>query len=167
RPVEKPESNFWFRCYRTPHHHAIERFETSPNKVRNGEAGLMGPLSADDRAFLDGMGMPWSLIQDGGAWAVVLTGYRLPNALAPQVVDLMVRIPVHYPATGLDMFNCRPPVARVDGRPLANLSCFAFRGEQWQQWSRHRLPHNPWDPSADSMATHFSIIEDALAHDAA
>ena len=149
------------------HHHAIERFETSPNKVRNGEAPLAGPLSDEDRAFLDGLEYPWNLVQDAGAWAVVLNGYRLPDAFTPQVADMMIRVPVHYPISGLDMFNFRPSVSRQDGKPLGFLSNFVFRGEQWQQWSRHRLPQTPWNPAFDSMATHFRIIEDALARDAA
>ena len=149
------------------HHHPVERFETSPNKVKNGEGGLASPLTADDRAFLDGRGYNWAVVQDGGAWVVIVRGYKLPPGLSPQVVDLMVRIPVHYPASGLDMMNFFPPVGRADGRALPNLTTFLFQGAQWQQWSRHRLDHNPWNPEIDCLATHFAVIEDALAHDAA
>ena len=149
------------------HHHAIERFETSPNKVRNGEAGLRDPLTDDDRAFLDGLGYTWRTVRDGGAWAVVVEVYRLPAGLVPGVVDLMVRVPTHYPDSGLDMFNLRPPVARGDGRPLELVSTFSFLDGLWQQWSRHRLPENPWNGTTDGMATHFGIIESALARDAA
>jgi hypothetical protein len=149
------------------HHHAVERFETSPNKVKNGEGALAAPLTADDRAFLDGRGYNWSAIQDGTAWVVVIKGYRLPDGLSPQVVDLMVRIPVHYPVSALDMVNMYPPVGRRDGRVLTNLSLFPFQGARWQQWSRHRLDTNPWNPEVDCVATHFAVIEDALAKDAA
>ncbi len=149
------------------HHHAVERFETSPNKVKNGEGGLAAPLTADDRAFLDRRGYNWSAIQDGAAWAVVIKGYQLPNGLVPQVVDLMFRIPVHYPVSGLDMVNLHPPVSRRDGRALPSPSLVPFQGAQWQQWSRHRLDTNPWNPEVDCVATHFAVIEDALARDGA
>ncbi len=149
------------------HHHAVERFETSPNKVKNGEGGLAAPLTADDRAFLDGRGYNWSATQDGEAWVVIIRGYQLPDGLVPQVADLMFRIPIHYPVSGLDMVNLHPPVGHRDGRALPNLSLFPFQGAQWQQWSRHRLDENPWNPEVDCVATHFAVIEDAFAQDAA
>jgi hypothetical protein len=149
------------------HHHGVERFETSPSKVKNGEGGLAAPLTADDRAFLDVRGYSWSVTQDGGAWVLIINGYQLPDGLVPQVANLMFRLPVHYPASGLDMFNLHPPVARRDGRALPNVSLFPFRGAQWQQWSRHRLDANPWNAEGDCVATHFALIEDALVHDAA
>ncbi|OYV24696.1 MAG: hypothetical protein B7W99_00960 [Rhodospirillales bacterium 20-58-10] len=149
------------------HHHAVERFETSPNKVKNGEVGFAAPLTADDRAFLDGRGYNWSTAQDGQAWVLFIKGYQLPAGLAPQVVDLMVRVPTHYPVAPLDMVNMLPPAGRRDGRALPNLSLFPFQGAQWQQWSRHRLETNPWNPEVDCLATHFAVIEDALSSDAA
>jgi hypothetical protein len=149
------------------HNHAVERFETSPNKVQNGEAVLAAPLTADDRAFLDDRGFDWTTAQDGQAWVLLIKAYRLPVGLVPQVVDLMVRIPIHYPISALDMVNMSPPVSRQDGRPLPNLTLFPFQGREWQQWSRHRLPSNPWNFEFDCVATHFALIEDALCHDAA
>lgn len=149
------------------YHHAVERFETSPNKVKNGEAALSPPLTADDRAFLDGRGYNWSTSQDGDAWVLIIKGYQLPAGLVPPVVDLMIRIPTHYPVSALDMMNMLPPVGRRDGRFLPNLSLFPFHGAQWQQWSRHRLDSNPWNAEVDCLATHFAVIEDALAKDAA
>ena len=149
------------------HDHAVERFETSPNKVKNGEGSLASPLTADDRAFLDGRGYNWSAIQDGEAWVVIIKSYELPAGLVPQVVDLMFRIPIHYPVSALDMVNLYPPAGRRDGRALPNLSLFQFQGAEWQQWSRHRLDANPWNPEVDCVATHFAVIEDALAQDAA
>lgn len=149
------------------HHHAVERFETSPNKVKNGEVALGIPLTADDRAFLDGRGYNWSVIKDGEAWAVIIKGYRLPAGLVPQIVDLMFRVPLHYPVSKLDMVNTLPPAGRRDGRSLPNLSLFSFQGAQWQQWSRHLPDCNPWNPEVDCVATHFAFIEGALAHDAA
>ena len=149
------------------HHHAVERFETSPSKVMNGEGNLAALITADDRAFLDGRGYDWMAFQDGAAWVLIIRGYYLPGGLAPRVVDLMVRIPTHYPVSGLDMFNLRPPVSRPDGSQIPNVSTFQFQGAEWQQWSRHRLNTSPWNSEVDCVATHFAVIEDALAHDAA
>ena len=149
------------------HHHAVERFETSPSKVMNGEGNLAAPLTADDRAFLDGRSYDWVASQDGIAWVLIVKGYYLPGGLAPRVVDLMVRIPTHYPVSGLDMFNMHPPVSRPDGRQIPNVSMFQFQGVEWQQWSRHRLHTSAWNAEVDCVATHFAVIEDALAHDAA
>jgi hypothetical protein len=149
------------------HHHAVERFETSPNKVKNGEGSIAAPLTADDRAFLDGCGFNWSAIQDGAAWVLIVKNYQLPVGLVPPVADLMIRIPIHYPVSGLDMMNFYPPICRQDGRQLPNLSLFPFQGVQWQQWSRHRVDTAPWNPDVDCLATHFAMVEDALACDAA
>ena len=149
------------------HHHAVERFETSPNKVKNGEVSLTSPLTADDRAFLDGRGYSWSIVRDGQAWVLFIKDYHLPPGLVPEIVDLMIRIPIHYPVSPLDMVNMLPPAGRRDGRGLPNLSLFPFQDAQWQQWSRHRLDTNPWSPEVDCLATHFAVIEDALVRDAA
>lgn len=148
-------------------HHGVERFETSPKRVTNGEAGPRGPLTEDDAQFLDGLGYEWQIVAEAGAWAVVLRNYSLPAGYQPPTVDLMVRMPAQYPFAPLDMFNVHPPVRRADGRPLANLTTFQFQGAVWQQWSRHREPHMPWVPGLDSLATHMAIVEASLAADLA
>jgi hypothetical protein len=140
---------------------------TSSDKMHDDEMPPPDPLSAEDRAFLLGLGYPWRLVQEWGAWALVLTGYRLPDAFTPQAADIMVRIPALYPMHGLDMFNFHPPLARRDGRPLDGISNFSFGGEQWQQWSRHRLQQTPWNPDRDGVASHFWMIKEALLRDAA
>ena len=94
-------------------------------------------------------------------------GLPVAGRTCATVADLMFRVPVHYPVSGLDMFNLHPPVGRRDGRALLALSLIPFQGAQWQQWSRHRLDTHPWDPEVDCVATHFAVVEDALAHDAA
>ena len=149
------------------HDHGVERFETAPKSASNGDAGFRGPLTADDAEYLHSTGYSWHVAQDSGGWAVILKGYRLPAAFVPSEVDLMVRVPPHYPATPLDMFNVTPQVRRADGRPIACLSVFPFQGQTWQQWSRHRLPGDPWVPSIDGLATHMALVENALAADAA
>ena len=92
---------------------------------------------------------------------MILHDYRLPLAFSPSVVDLMVRLPPHYPAAPLDMFNVFPEVRRADGRALPCLSLFPFRDAQWQQWSRHRQPNDPWVPGVDGLATHMALVENA------
>ena len=140
----------------------VERFETAPRSATNGEAQARLPLSTDDIEFLDTLG-GWELVRDAGAFAVVIRGYRLPDAFVPQVVDLMIRVPTLYPAAQLDMFNVSPSVRRADNRPIPALSEFIFLGRPWQQWSRHRAS---WSPALDSIATHMALVENALQHDA-
>jgi hypothetical protein len=147
--------------------HGVERFETSPKSATNGDARMRGPLTADDVEYLESTGYRWSVVQDAGGFAVILHDYRLPLAFSPSVVDLMVRLPPHYPAAPLDMFNVFPEVRRADGRALPCLSLFPFRDAQWQQWSRHRQPNDPWVPGVDGLATHMALVENALAADAA
>ncbi len=146
-------------------HHGVERFETSPKRVQNGEAGSRGPLTEDDIQFLYGLGYDWHIIQEAGAWAVVIRNYRLPYGYSPQAVDLMVRVPPQYPCAALDMFNVQPPVQRADGRPLANLATVYFQGSTWQQWSRHREPNMPWVPGLDSLATHMALVDACITAD--
>jgi hypothetical protein len=155
------------------HRHKVERFETAPRSASNGEMNVRGPLGSDDVEYLNASGYAWKLVpfpvvgQRGSAGhALILIGYRLPAAFRPTVVDLMIRIPMFYPATGLDMFNTNPAVARADARSLPALSFFQFEGRPWQQWSRHRLPDDPWNPVTDCLATHMSLVESAMAADA-
>jgi hypothetical protein len=144
--------------------HGVERFELAPKSAQNGEAGHGGPLTSDDREYLNSTGLPWRLVPCPGFTALVISGYPLPRGFAPSVVEMMIRIPPLYPMTMLDMFNTFPAVSRVDRRPIAALSLFPFGGQQWQQWSRHR---SAWNPSVDCVATHMALVENALSADAA
>ena len=155
------------------HRHKVERFETAPRSASNGEMNLGGPLGTDDIEYLNASSYSWKLVPfpfagppGGAGHALILTGYRLPAVFRPAVVDLMIRIPMFYPAAGLDMFNTYPAVTRADARPLQALSLFSFEGQSWQQWSRHRPPGCPWNPATDCLATHMALVESALTIDA-
>lgn len=150
----------------------VKRFETSPKRVRNGDGTVPSPLSPDDTDFLNSLGYAWELARkttpDGQTnWVVIVRKYRLPSGFDQEVSDLLVRIPLHYETGGLDMFNLAKVVARKDGRPIPNLAAVKFNDETWHQWSRHRETDEPWVAGVDSLATHFVLIDNALAADAA
>jgi len=150
----------------------VERFETGPKRVRNGDGSTPSPLSGEDTEFLNALGYRWELVREGDPggpanWGLILRDYRLPPGFNHDCSDLMVRIPLHYDTAGLDMFNLAKAVVRRDGRAIPNLAEVKFKDQAWVQWSRHREPDEPWVPGVDSLATHFTIIENALAADAA
>jgi len=146
----------------------IERFETSPKHVQAGaESRRQFELPAEDVEFLDGLGLPWEAIRDGASLAVVIYDYSLPGGLTPNILDLMIRVPPHYPAAALDMFWLCPAVTRTDNQPIQAVTVEKFDGKTWQRWSRHRLGPQAWRPGIDNLATHLRFVEISLRRDAA
>lgn len=144
----------------------VERFMTIPNEVTEGE----GPqprrqfaLLKGDAAFLDGLGLRWEAVVEGGVQVVIIFGWPLPAGYNVASADVHVRFNSGYPDTQLDMAYFAPALARANGRGINNLSMTPFDGRNWQQWSRHRTPSSGWRPGIDDLSTHMALVEDWLA----
>lgn len=71
-----------------------------------------------------------------------------------------IRIGGAYPPAALDMAYFHPALKRTDAIVVrATEGTVAIEGVQFQQWSRHRTPANPWRAGVDNVGTHLSLVE--------
>lgn len=148
------------------HHHHIERFTTMPKDTTEGlgSAALSQAFSLPqaDQRYLDNLGLAWECIKDGNTQWLVIHGWQTPNGYNHRQVDMALMIPPLYPDSQIDMVYFNPPLARVDGRVIGQLTNQAIQGKSWQRWSRHRTGQNPWRPGVDDVASHLALVDDWL-----
>jgi len=134
----------------------IERFETVRKQAQQG---FYYPLPDEDAEFLrSNYNGAWEQVGETDKRGLVISNYQLPLGYAPDKTELMLVIPVNYPAAGIDMFYFSPGVARTDGQSIGALSAEFHFGQQWQRWSRHY----EWRPGEDSIATHIAYVGNQL-----
>jgi len=144
--------------------HGLEKFRAI--KSGQGEGESQGrrdaPTLDHDRVFLDGYALQWEIIEDGSIW-ILIHNFRLPDGYSESHVLLAIRLEGGYPLSALDMFYVFPQVRRRDGRPIAQANVVQhIDGRDFQRWSRHRTPDNPWVAGQDSLETHIYLVEEAL-----
>lgn len=122
-------------------------------------------LPAEDCEWLDAIGHRYELVRDGGTLRVVIYDFPVPSGYNVDAVTVNVRIESGYPEAQIDMAYFYPALARLDGRGIGAICADAFDGKDWQRWSRHRTPANPWRPGVDSLATHFALVESWLTRE--
>jgi hypothetical protein len=119
-------------------------------------------LPPQDLLFLDGLGKEWEIIVDGSIW-VLIYAFTLPPGYSQSEVILAVRIEGGYPMTPLDMMYVYPEIQRTDGKSIVAADVpQTLDQKQFQRWSRHRTPENPWISGQDSLETHYYLIEEAF-----
>lgn len=122
-------------------------------------------LLPEDRKFLEEYGLPWETIVDGSQW-VLMQNFATPEGYNHPSVTAAIRMETGYPNTELNMVYFFPALARKDGKPLkASDAVQALDGKNFQRWSRHRTPQNPWKIGRDSLGTHVILIEDWLVRE--
>jgi hypothetical protein len=122
----------------------------------------MVSLNPQDELFLKSLGQRWEVIRDGSIW-VLVHDYALPEGYVQKTVILAVRIEAGYPAAPLDMMYVYPAVSRLDGKAIRQTEVLQpIDQKQFQRWSRHRTPDNPWLSNQDSLETHMYFIEEAF-----
>ncbi len=142
--------------------HGIEKFRAIKKGQHEGEAHERRSASVleQDRLFLDRYGLAWETITEGNQW-IMLHGWALPAGADPRNVTVAIRMETGYPITHLDMMYVHPPIRRVDGHAIPQTNAMQqLDGKQFQRWSRHRTPENPWVPGEDSLETHIYLIEE-------
>lgn len=119
-------------------------------------------LPEEDVEWLDSLGRPYELVREGPVQRVVLHEWPVPSGYTTDRVSINVRIDPGYPDSQIDMAYFYPPLARRDARTIGALADDPFDGRNWQRWSRHRTPANPWRPGVDNLSTHLALVEDWL-----
>lgn len=115
-------------------------------------------LPEGDSEFLDAGGFLWETVNSGGNW-VLIHEFPIPPGYNTEKSSIALRIDAGYPIAQIDMVYFFPALQRSDGRPINALSGHAMDGKQWQRWSRHRTPANPWRPEVDDISTHISLVQ--------
>jgi len=115
-------------------------------------------LPEEDVIYLDGTGLSWESINDRGMQWVLIHNYPVPSGYNIKNVTVAVKIETGYPRTPLDMAYFYPPLQRLDGKVIKAISGQSIDGKQFQRWSRHRTPQNPWREGIDDLCTHLALV---------
>lgn len=145
----------------------VERLRVAPSEVNNGDGrGVRREFSllAADAGFLNKRGLHWQTVNSDGQWLIV-SDYPLPPGYDVATFTLAVLIPPSYPTAALDMFFCHPPLSINASVPPQTEHHQAIDGRNFQRWSRHRGSASPWNPGVDNLASHFALIDEALARE--
>jgi hypothetical protein len=116
-------------------------------------------LPEEDEQYLGSLGLPWETVKEGDTCWLVIHNWPVPVGYNQSTVSAAVIIPPSYSDGQIDMVYFYPHLAISSGKAVNNLTPRAFEGREWQQWSRHRTPENPWRPGLDNLATHFLLVE--------
>jgi len=141
----------------------VERFVTIPLDMTEGfEPRRQFQLPPDDVMFLDSLGMPWEAVLESNVRRVLIHEFPVPSGYNVGVASINMRIESGYPEAQIDMVYFYPSLARNDNKPIGAITTDQFDSKQWQRWSRHRTPSNPWRPGIDNVSTHVSAIQSWL-----
>ncbi|MEQ1783242.1 MAG: E2/UBC family protein [Hyphomonadaceae bacterium] len=150
--------------------HGIEKLRLTPREINNGEVRASGDrqfaLTDDDHRGLDTRELNWmTVVVEGRRW-LMMQDYSLPKGYNVDSVTIAVEVPAAYPAAELDMFFCSPPLSRASGHQIPQTEVQMLIGDRtFQRWSRHRGPGSPWRMGVDSVLTHLTLIDGALARE--
>jgi hypothetical protein len=144
----------------------VERFTTMARDTTEGldQQILLREfmLPKHDEEYLNGRGLPWGTIREGGNQWLIIHNWHVPHGYNIERVTIALLIPQQYNDTQIDMVYFHPPLTRTDGKAIAALSPQPIRGETFQRWSRHRTSANPWRPGIDDVATHLTLVDEWL-----
>ena len=148
----------------------IEKLRLTPHEINNGDnARTLGTepafalLPSDDEGFRR-RGFAPRRVEEGGRRWLIFEAYPLPKGLIPQAVAVALEIPPSYPRAEIDMFYCHPAVQRDDGRAIPQTEATeTIEGRTYQRWSRHRGAQSRWDAKTDTVLTHLTLVDGALA----
>jgi hypothetical protein len=119
-------------------------------------------LGEEDEECLAARGLPWESIIEGGTKWIIVHAYPVPEGYNHRSADAALRISPSYPDDQIDMVYFLPGLALTSGRTILALTPLAIDGKQYQQWSRHRTPQNPWRPGLDNICTHLLQVDSWL-----
>lgn len=118
-------------------------------------------LEADSH-YLDAIGLFWETVAESKTRWVLLHEYPIVSGYNHTETSVGLELPPSYPDTQIDMVYFSPHLARVDGKPVRQLSNRSFDGKAWQRWSRHRTSGNPWRRGYDCIETHLLLVNEWL-----
>jgi len=115
-------------------------------------------LRRADESFLNATGKPWEAILAGAAQWVLLHEFELPRGYSARTTTMAVELIAGYPCSPLDMAYFLPALARADGKEIPQTTAHSLDNREWQRWSRHRTPANPWNDAEDDLSTHVAYV---------
>jgi Prokaryotic E2 family E len=115
-------------------------------------------LPEQDIVYLEGLGLAWEAVNDGGMQWVIIHNYPVPPGYNVAEVSVAVKIESGYPRAQLDMAYFFPALSRLDGKAINAITAQAIEGKQFQRWSRHRTGQNPWREGVDDLSTHIALV---------
>ena len=119
-------------------------------------------LPERDEVFLQSTFPNWEILPNDSEQLLVIHDYAFPQGrYQPGCVDLLIRIPAHYPMANPDMFFIQQAVAKSDGTAPQSVSQTTINGSGWFQWSRH-YQQGTWRPGIDGLQTYFRAIRTEL-----
>jgi hypothetical protein len=119
-------------------------------------------LAKEDEDCLISTGLVWETIIERNTKWLILRQYPIPAGYTCAVADAALRIPPSYPDGQIDMVYFHPALELTTGRFIKALTPHPLENKQYQQWSRHRTPANPWRPGLDNVCTHLLQVESWL-----
>ncbi len=122
-------------------------------------------LPEGDLDWLESARHRFELVVEESVLRVVLYRFPVPLGYNHRAVDINVRIEPGYPDTQIDMVYVYPELQRLDGVSIGATCPETFDGKEWQRWSRHRTPANPWRPGIDNLAAHFALVTHWLSRE--
>lgn len=137
----------------------VERFATIPLDQTEGRPGRSDFLMPQaDSEFLEANDYQWETIREGQNRWLIIRGFSIPPGYNVEKADLALNIPPAYPTAQIDMVYFFPHLSLQSGRVIKALTPLSVEGKNYQQWSRHRTPANPWRPGIDDVSTHLSQV---------
>lgn len=115
-------------------------------------------LPEEDVTFLESTGLSWETVIDQGMHWVIIYDYPVAPGYNQTTVSVAIKIETGYPQAALDMAYFFPSLRRLDERPINAITIQPIEGKQYQRWSRHRTPANPWRVGVDDISTHLSLV---------
>jgi hypothetical protein len=124
-------------------------------------------LSEEDEGYLKARGLEWETVIEGQAKWLIILNYPIPSGYNHTTANVALRIKPSYPDDDIDMAYFLPALALTSRKAIRQLSACSVGGAQYQQWSRHRTPQNPWRPGIDNVGTHMVAVDDWLKREIA
>lgn len=141
----------------------VERFRTLPLDQTEGcekaAPRRQFQLTPEDEATLNRMGLRWETIKVGKAQWLLIHERPVPPGYTVDRANVALSIHPSYPDAQIDMAYFHPDLTPVKPRTINNLSAHQIDGKQWQRWSRHRTPANPWRPGIDDVESHLEQVD--------
>src|SRR5436190_186159 len=119
-------------------------------------------LPQRDTDYLNATQRPWETLGATGAGWVFMHNYPVVGGYASTEVTAALQIAAGYDDKQIDMVYFFPALLRADGKGVTALAKKVIDGKEFQRWSRHRTPENPWRPGLDYIGTHMELVEEWL-----
>lgn len=116
-------------------------------------------LPQADILHLESCGFPWETVKDQGSHWLIIHDRPVRSGYNVDRVATALMLPPSYPDGPIDMVYFYPALERIDRTEIGALAPHQLDGKQWQRWSRHRTPENPWRPGEDDIPAHLTLVD--------